>query len=237
MFSMLAILAFVWIIALNIQDPIWRWSVAGIGTIVAFGSPGGLACLKWIFSPRFRKQHSAYRRGGPLPGGPDAPEPISIPRKEFYSWTRGAMTARHELMGTCLEGKSRLQLAGSKEINKPIEQNDIMELLQKLNDTQEKIDGEMEKILADEKNAGSTEWDQSSHAVLVAPTFQMAHSPKAIVDFTLAAINNGAKSADLVYKMMVAEMDAAVARYMVTMNAGLAQTGVAGEALLATTWR
>jgi hypothetical protein len=95
----------------------------------------------------------------------------------------------------------------------------------------------MEKILADEKNAGSTEWDQSSHAVLVAPTFQMAHSPKAIVDFTLAAINNGAKSADLVYKMMVAEMDAAVARYMVTMNAGLAQTGVAGEALLATTWR
>lgn len=142
------------------------------------------------------------------------------------------MTARHELIGICLEGKSRLQLAEAK----PIEQDDVIEILRKLNDAQAKIDDRMEKKIADAKYAAvDTEWDQSSHAVFVVPTFQMAHSPKAIADFALAAINNGAKSADLVYKMIVAEMDAAVARYMVTMNAGMAQTGVVGDALLATT--
>ncbi len=47
MFSVLAILAIVWIIAFNIQDPTWRWSIAGIGTIVALGSPGGLSCIYW----------------------------------------------------------------------------------------------------------------------------------------------------------------------------------------------
>ena len=74
MFSVLAILAVVWIIALYISDPIWRWSVAGIGTIVAFASPGGLTCLHWVFSPEFRKQHRVYRRGGPPPGySPGAP--------------------------------------------------------------------------------------------------------------------------------------------------------------------
>jgi hypothetical protein len=68
MFSILVIIAFVWFIALNRSNPILRWSIAGIGTIVALGSPGGLACLYWIFSPEFRKQHRAYRRGEPPPG-------------------------------------------------------------------------------------------------------------------------------------------------------------------------
>jgi len=51
--------------------------------------------------------------------------------------------------------------------------------------------------LADSQDAEITEWDQSGYAVFVVPTFQLAHSPKAIADFTLAAINNGANRDDL----------------------------------------
>jgi hypothetical protein len=68
------LLAFVWLVAFNIQDQTWRWSVALIGAVVCFLSPGGLACIHWLFSPQYRKQHYNYRRGGPIPGySPDAP--------------------------------------------------------------------------------------------------------------------------------------------------------------------
>jgi hypothetical protein len=42
-----------------------------------------------------------------------------------------------------------------------------------------------------------------------------------IADFTISAIEHGATNPELVYKMMVAEMDAAVARYTVAIQVGL----------------
>jgi hypothetical protein len=117
--------------------------------------------------------------------------------------------------------------------HRPIQQDDVIEMLKDLNRIQEKVGGRMDREMAGSKESENTEWDQAEHAVFVVPTFQMAHSPKAIADFTLLAIDHGAKSADLVYKMMVAEMDAAVARYHVAMNAGLYGTmSVAKDALL-----
>jgi hypothetical protein len=56
---------------------------------------------------------------------------------------------------------------------------------------------------------------------MVAPTIQMANSPQAIIELTLTAADNGAKSAELLYKLMVAEIDVALARFYVSLNANL----------------
>jgi hypothetical protein len=69
MASILMFLVLVWLGALLwITDPLWRWLVAGIGTIACLASPGGLACIYWLASSRYRQQWRDYRRGGPLPG-------------------------------------------------------------------------------------------------------------------------------------------------------------------------
>jgi hypothetical protein len=81
-------LALVWWIAMNVNDPIWRWSIAAIGTIVCLGSPGGLVSIRWLSSSEFRKQHYRYRRGGPLPGYPaDEPWQGSSVREIFEKYT------------------------------------------------------------------------------------------------------------------------------------------------------
>jgi hypothetical protein len=49
MLSVLFLIAVVSLIAMNVTDPIWRWSIAGIGTIICLLSPGGLASLFWLF--------------------------------------------------------------------------------------------------------------------------------------------------------------------------------------------
>jgi hypothetical protein len=126
------------------------------------------------------------------------------------------MAAMRELPDISADAKYRL-----RRPNAAIMQQDLEELLRKLSETQAKINNEMERAIADSKIIGDTEWDQAGYAVFVAPTFQMANSPKAIVDLTLAAANNGAKSAKLVYELMIAEMDVAVARFYVTMNTGI----------------
>jgi hypothetical protein len=226
MLSVVSILAFVWIIALNIPDPTWRWSIAAIGTIVALGSPGGLSCFYWLFSPRFRRQHREYRRGGPPPGGPDALEPIRIPRKQFQAWTGGAMDAVRELREIAMYPKARV-----REPDQPIVQDDV---IRKLVETQREINNKIEVEIANSKDTENTEWDQTGYATFVAPTIQMANSPQAVVDLTVAAANSGARSAELVYDLMIAEMEAAVARYYVTMNAGLQTTGAMSTALLGT---
>jgi hypothetical protein len=67
MLSVSAMIAIVWIVALNI-DPHWRLPVGAVGTIVCLLMPGGLASILWLCSPLYRKQWSEYRKGGPLPG-------------------------------------------------------------------------------------------------------------------------------------------------------------------------
>ena len=88
MLSVLAILAIVWIVAFNIQDPTWRWSIAVIVTIVCLASPRGLSCIYWLFSSEFRKQWSAYRRSGSPPGySPGAPWETSQVGKSLREYT------------------------------------------------------------------------------------------------------------------------------------------------------
>lgn len=86
-FSTLFFIAMAWGIALLIDDIRWRLVVGVVGTIVSLVTPGGLVSIFWLRSPRYRRQHRAYRRGGPLPGGPDLLEPIRNPRKQFHAWT------------------------------------------------------------------------------------------------------------------------------------------------------
>jgi hypothetical protein len=92
MLSISVFLAAVWGIAMNVDDPIWRWSIAVIGTIVCLGSPGGLVSIRWLSSSEFRKQHYLYRRGGPLPGYPaDEPWQGSVVREFLDKFTNEAL--------------------------------------------------------------------------------------------------------------------------------------------------
>src|SRR5262249_38640637 len=105
--------------------------------------------------------------------------------------------------------------------DRPIEQFDLEDLLGMLAEVKERIDAEMASDIAKSTLTGDTEWDQTSYDVLVVPTIQMASSPQAIIDIALSAADNGAKSPKLLYELIVAEMDVAVARYYVTMNTGI----------------
>jgi hypothetical protein len=110
MLSSLAILAFAWFIAFTIQDPMWRWSVAAIGTLVALGSPAGVSCIYWLFSSEFRRQHYNYRRGGPVPGhSPEAPWDASQVGKHLKEYTDHYLS-NNTILGSHSEGfQSRLR--------------------------------------------------------------------------------------------------------------------------------
>jgi hypothetical protein len=141
---------------------------------------------------------------------------IRIPRKRFDALMGGAMAAMHELPDLSRHARSRLRMHG-----RTIDQSDLEELLRMLVQAKERIDAEMASDMAKSTETGDTEWDQAHYDVLVAPTMQMANSPQAIIDLALRATDNGAKSAKLLYELVVAEMDVAVARYYVTLNTGL----------------
>jgi len=74
MFSVLVMIALVWMITLYIvQDPTWRWIALAVGTVVCFASPDGVVCVR-LLSSGPRGQQDSYRRRGPLPRHPsDAP--------------------------------------------------------------------------------------------------------------------------------------------------------------------
>jgi hypothetical protein len=148
---------------------------------------------------------------------PKAPEVVRIPRKRFDALMGGAMAAMREFADLTAYAKSRL-----REHDRSIAQADLEELLRMLADAKQRIDAEIDSGIAKPIDTSDTEWDKAGYNVLVAPTIQMANSPQAIIDLVLAAADNGAKSAKLLYELMVAEMDVAVARFYVTLNTGLA---------------
>lgn len=103
MLSVLLIIAIVWAIALNVSDPIWRWSIAGMGTTICLASPGGLASLFWLFSSEYRKQHYNYRRGGPPPGyAPGAPWQTNQVGKHLQEYTK-LYLSRSTILGSHTE--------------------------------------------------------------------------------------------------------------------------------------
>jgi hypothetical protein len=144
---------------------------------------------------------------------PKAPETVRrIPRKQFDAVMGGAKAVMRELTEFAEQAKSRLRE------DRPIKQDDLLELLRKLVAAQKRIDAEMEADVANSADTGDTEWDRRSYNLFAAPTSRMANSPQTIVDLTLAAENNGARDMKLLYELTVAEMDVAVARFNVTLN-------------------
>ena len=67
-----------------------RSAIAIGGTAILLITPGGLACIYWLTSSEFRKQHWLYRRGGPppayAPGAPWQASPVgkSLQEKTDY---------------------------------------------------------------------------------------------------------------------------------------------------------
>lgn len=74
-----------------------------------------------------------------------------------------------------------------------------------------KIESDIDKST----DTSDTVWNKQFYSLYIAP---VTDSPQAIVDFTLAASKKGAKDAKLLYDLVVAEMDVAIARFNVTLS-------------------
>ena len=138
---------------------------------------------------------------------PKAAETVRhIPRKQLEAVMDGAVVAMRELTEFAKRAKSRL---GDE---RPIVQDDLLELLRMLRDAQKRIDAEIESDIAKSVDTADTEWDRRSYNLFALPISRMANSLRAIVDDILAASNNGAKDVKLLYELTVTEMDVAAAR-------------------------
>jgi hypothetical protein len=144
-----------------------------------------------------------------------APETVRrILRKELVTIMSGAMAAMGELMQLAKRAKSQRD-------DHPIVQDELLELLRTLAATQKQIDAQMDSDIAKSTDISDTEWDRRSYNLFVVPISQMANAPRVIVESTLAASNNGVRDVKLLYDLVLAEMDVAVARFNVTLNSGL----------------
>ena len=150
-----------------------------------------------------------------------AAEPVRhIPRKQLEAVMDGAQVAMRELTEFAKHAESRLS------DDHPIVQDDLLELLRMLRDAQKRIDAQIESDIGKSTDTSDTEWNKQFYNLYIVPVSQMADSPQAIVDFTLAASNNGVKDAKLLYDLVVAEMDVAIARFNVTMSLITKERGV-----------
>ncbi|TCL74452.1 hypothetical protein [Rhizobium sp. BK251] len=143
-------------------------------------------------------------------------ELLRIPGKEFGAAVGAAMNALRELEDIAKYAKARL-----RKREEVITQTDLESLLAKLVEAKERIEFEKERDITKAEHKPDTEWDGFGYNQIVTPTLRMGNAPKEIIDLTLAAADHGAKSAELLYKLVIAEMDVAVARYYVTMNSHL----------------
>jgi hypothetical protein len=144
-----------------------------------------------------------------------APETVRrILRKELVTIMSGAMAAMGKLMQLAKRAKSQRD-------DHPIVQDELLELLRTLAATQKQIDAQMDSDIAKSTDISDTEWDRRSYNLFVVPISQMANAPRVIVESTLAASNNGVRDVKLLYDLVLAEMDVAVARFNVTLNSGL----------------
>ncbi len=135
-----------------------------------------------------------------------------IPRKELEATMDGALAATRELMELAKIARSRL---GN---NCASVQDDVLELLRMLSDAQTRINAQMEADIAKSTDTSDTEWNSRFYNLYIMPVSRMAGSPQAIVDLAFAASANGAKDMKLLYDLVVAEMDVAIARFNVTLS-------------------
>lgn len=129
----------------------------------------------------------------------------------------GAFATMRELRDAGSHAKARLH-----EQDHPIVEADVEKLLSMLADAQQRIDAEMDSIVA--KRDDGLHDDEFDGRFFVPTTelqikIEKANSlPQEIIDLTLAAAKNGAKGAKVLYELIVAEMDVGVARFYVTWN-------------------
>src|SRR5262245_24742172 len=144
---------------------------------------------------------------------PEAPQQVRrIPRKQFDAVMSGAKAAMRELSELAEQARARLRE------DRPIKQDDLLDLLRNLGAAQKRIDYQMESDVAKSADTSDTEWERPSYNLFAVPTSRMANSPQTIVDGTLAASNDGAQDVKLLYELTVAEMEVAVARFNVTLS-------------------
>jgi hypothetical protein len=144
-----------------------------------------------------------------------APETLRrIPRKQLVAIMSGAKAAMGELTQLAKRAKSQRD-------DHAIVQDELLELLRTLASTQKQIDAQMNSDIAKSTDISDTEWDRPSYNLFVVPISQMANAPRVIVDSTLAASNNGVRDVKLLFDLVLAEMDVAIARFNVTLNSGL----------------
>src|SRR5512139_3302760 len=148
-----------------------------------------------------------------------------IPHRQLHSVMAGAAASMRELPELANQAKLRLR------DDRPIVRDDLLELLRNLIAAQKRIEAEMQSDSDKSGNGdtGDTVWDNRGYQLFVVPVRAMASSPRAIVDLTLAASNNGAKNMKLLYELVIAEMDLAVARFNVTVDLGARPPQGAGE--------
>jgi hypothetical protein len=158
-------------------------------------------------------------------------EPKTTPKlhhilhRQLHSVMAGAAAAMRELPELANQAKLRLR------DDRPIVRDDLLELLRNLIAAQKRIEAEMQSD-SDKSgvgDTGDTVWDNRRYQLFVVPVRAMANSPQAIADLTLAASNNGAKNIRLLYELLIAEMDVAVARFNVTVDLGVRPPHGAGE--------
>ena len=99
---------------------------------------------------------------------PTAPQEVRrIPRRQFDAVMGGAKAAMRDLTEFAKQAKLRLRE------DRPIKQDDLLDLLRKLIAAQKRIDSEIESTVAKSADMGDTEWDRRSYnlfAFLIAPS-------------------------------------------------------------------
>jgi hypothetical protein len=171
------------------------------------------AASRWVSGMQKAEPTAPQEVGGEQKAEPKAPQEVRrIPRKQFDAVMAGAKAAMHELTEFSKQAKSRLRE------DRPIKQDDLVELLHKLIAAQKRIDYDMDSEVAKSADTADTEWDRQNYNLFAVPTSRMANSPKKIVDGTVAASQDGPQDMKLLYELTVAEMDAAVARFNATLS-------------------
>jgi hypothetical protein len=117
---------------------------------------------------------------------------------------------------------------GKGPVPASIVEADVEELLHMLADAQQRVDAEMDSIVA--KRDDGRHDDEFDGALLVPVADQMkigkaSSLPQEIIDLTLLAAKNGAKGTKALYELIVAEMDVGVARFYVTWNSVYTESG------------
>ena len=134
-----------------------------------------------------------------------------IATKRFDALVGGALVTVAELEEVARRGRALLRSSPQEGIT----ETDIERLLQELVAARDKVQAEIRDETAKSTKQGDKQLDRSSYERFVTPIVQMVDTPQAIIDLTILAAKRGAKNTNLLYQLMIAEIDVALARWYV----------------------